>query len=295
MNILNKTPTNNNFAFMSNRVRLKDDPKFVNIEETIKCLAYVFTRHMDIWLSIAQYNIDSNAVFDIDAGKVFNQLIASSPMPQNLSNRNELTDDQFNKVVQTFKTYFDNPKNNSLKLAHYSKSYKDPISCMWEFCYYLFVPVRLDPISIPQDVKINSLRKWLSVAFALPFMKSYTDKYVNAINNIPYLQSVYDKFIDNPTFVERFIQLDESFARDTINRLSNPNLNPTKTFLRVFMNVFLNASIEIMRKYCPNYVECFRINPNYDGAWINPFDSVFTDQVSELGGLSVLFQTQEIL
>jgi hypothetical protein len=53
-------------------------------------------------------------------------------------------------------------------------------------------------------------------------------------------------------------------------------------FIRTFMHASLMCTTEILKRYCPNYHRCVQINPNYDGSWINPFDSMFTEQYSEL-------------
>ena len=193
------------FGFMSNKVNFKDDPKFIHIDETLRCLTYIFIHHIDIWLSICQNNINSGTVYntitDIDAGKVFNSLLISSPMSSNTLNKTEITDEQFNLITETFKNYID--KNTSNKMSHYAKGIDDPIDLMWEFCHYFFVPVRLQHDTIPKMMKINSLRKWITLCCSLPFVKNYTDKYINAINNIQFVQVIYDKLIDDPNKIEK--------------------------------------------------------------------------------------------
>ena len=48
-----------------------------------------------------------------------------------------------------------------------------------------------------------------------------------------------------------------------------------------------------MKKYCPNYPECYRINPNYDGTWLNTFDPIFSEHLLELNNLTQLLSTKQ--
>ena len=73
--------------------------------------------------------------------------------------------------------------------------------------------------------------------------------------------------------IEKLKSINDNFAQITIARVYNEQ-NPTQIFVRIYMNIVLMASIEIMKKYCPNYPECYRINPNYDGTWLNPLDLI---------------------
>ena len=226
---------------------------------------------------------------DIDAGRVFNSLLITSPVSTNTLNKSELTDEQFNIITGTFKNYVD--KNQATKMSYYAKGISDPIDLMWEFCHYFFVPVRLQHDTIPRMIRINSLRKWLTICFTLPFVRNYTDKFVTAINNIQFLQAIYDKLIDDPNKIDKIKGIDADFAKISIARVYNES-NPTMIFVRVCMNIILMASIEIMKKYCPNYPECYRINPNYDGSWLNAFDPIYSEHLMELNNLTQLVSTK---
>lgn len=282
------------FGFMNTKVKFKDDPKFIHISETLKCLTYVFMHHLDIWIMLTQYNMNSGTGYatmsEIDAGRVFNNLLVSSPLSSNTLNKAELTDEQFTTVATSFRSYID--RNQSSKMYYYAKGLTDPIECMWEFCHYFFIPVRLQQDTIPKMTKVNSLRKWLTVCFTLPFVRSYTDKYLNAINNVQFLQVIYEKLIDDATKVEKLMSINDNFAQITVAKIYNDQ-NPTQIFVRIFMNIMLMSSIEIMKKYCPNYPECYRINPNYDGVWLNPFDPIFSEHLLELNNLTQLLATKQ--
>ena len=111
------------FGFMNTKVKFKEDPKFIHIDETLRCLTYVFMHHIDIWISLCQNNINSgtgyNTMTEIDAGRVFNSLLITSPMSSNTINKSELTDEQFSLVTNTFKNYV--TKNTATKMSYYAK------------------------------------------------------------------------------------------------------------------------------------------------------------------------------
>ena len=280
---------------MSAKVRFKDDPKFIHIDETLRCLGYIFVHHLDIWLSLYDANVANGTGYasmsNIDAGRVFNNMLIMMPVASNVTNNCEITDDQFRTVTQTFRNYIDS--NPMSKMAYHAKSYVDPVECMWEFCHYFFVPVRLQHETIPKMTKINSLRKWLTVVFTLPFARTYTDKFIDTISNIRFMQAIYDRLCDNAEKVNMLKSIDRGFIQSTISRVYNEQ-NPTQVFVRVAMNIVLLASIEIMKKYCPNYPECYRINPNYDGTWLNPFDPVYSEHVMELNSLTQYLSTKQM-
>lgn len=283
--------TDYTFGFMNTKVKFKDDPKYIHIDETLKCLTYVFMHHIDIWIGLCQNGAGTgyNTMTDIDAGKVFNSLLITSPLSTNTLNKSEITDEQFNMIAETFKKYVD--KNTATKMSHYAKGINDPVDLMWEFCHYFFVPARLQHDTIPKMMRINSLRKWITISFSLPFVKNYTDKYLNAINNIQFLQAIYDKLVDDPNKIEKLMSINDDFAKISIARVYNES-NPTMIFIRICMNIVIMASIEIMKKYCPNFPECYRINPNFDGSWLSVFDPIYSEHLMELSNLTQLVITK---
>ena len=281
--------TDNPFSFMSLRIKFKDDPKFIHLDDTLKCLAYCFIHHLDIWVQLAHQQMNSewgNTLFasgNIDAGRIYNNLMLSQPFGSTYISNTELSENQYESVVLTFNAAVEKQP----KLSFMAKKITDPYECMWEFCHYLFIPVRLQHDSIPKDVRMNSLRKWVNVVFTLPFIRAYTEKYINAINNVTFIQDVMNKLIDDPPKVEKFTQIEDSWVYNSIARTYNKE-NPTQIFIRLYMNVLIIASVEILKKYCPNYHQCASINPDYDGTWLNPFDNQHMEHLQEINKLTAL-------
>jgi hypothetical protein len=151
---------------------------------------------------------------------------------------------------------------------------------MWALCKYFFVPVRLNDMTIPREIRVISLRKWLSIVFVLPFIRDYGEKFTNVIPNIYNVSSVYEKFVNDHTQIDKIMSQDDRLAIKCIGT-AYPKMSVIK-FIRTFMHALLMCTTEILKRYCPNYHRCVQINPNYDGAWINPFDSIYTEQYSEL-------------
>ena len=70
--------------------------------------------------------------------------------------------------------------------------------------------------------------------------------------------------------------------------------NSMMVYLRVYTNTLLLVSIEILKKWCPNISECMRINPDFDGQWINPFDMIVNEQISFIQDMVKITKTEKI-
>lgn len=281
------------FGFMSTKIKFRDDPKFIHLDDTLRCLAYVFIHHLDIWVSLAQKQMQEDTTRsylsepNLDAGKLFNNLLLAQPFT-NMSNT-EMNETQYETILNTFTQ----AALKNQKLSFHARNYNNPAECMWEFCHYLFIPVRLQYDTIPKDIRMNALRKWVNVVFTLPFIRSYTEKYVAIINNANFLQDVFNRLSDDPSKIEKFTQIDTEWTFNTISRTYNKD-NPTQIFVRLFMNILLIASVEILKKFCPNYHQCVAVNPDFDGSWLNPFDHQHMDHLQEINKLTVLLSTEGV-
>lgn len=278
------------FNFMNLRIKFKDDPKFIHLDDVLKCIAYCFIHHLDFWVQLSQQQLNSewganlfNSQSNLDAGKIYNNLMLTQPFGQSFISKTELSEAQYEAVVLTFNAALE----KQTKLAFMAKKIEDPFECMWEFCHYLFIPVRLQHDSIPKEIRMNSLRKWVNIVFTLPFIRAYTEKYISAINNIAFIQDVLNKLIDDPSKISKFMKIDDAWVFGTISRTYNKE-NPTQIFIRLFMNVLIIISVEILKKYCPNYHQCAAINPDWDGNWLNPFDTYHMDHLQEINKLTAL-------
>lgn len=271
--------------FINMSVRLTDDPIFVHREDTFKALSYIFLRHLNIWITLHERYNDINSLMDnnlnLDAGLVYNVLFVTS------NGDKELTGQQFDTVCTSFAQFIERNKGK-LKIAHQLKNITDPRDLTWAACHHFFVPVRLQDHSIPKHIRDISLRKWLSVIFVLPFMRPYSGKFSRVINNVEFVNGLYDRLVNEPEKIKHLMNIakDEFFL--TLMGPSYATKSSMCTFVRIFMHLVLYCSLEIMKKYNPVFLECVRINPKYDGTWINPFDQLFNEQYNEITKLSEL-------
>jgi len=266
---------------VSPNVNFRDDPKFVHLDDTLRCLGYVFTHHIDIWINLAKAQTSVKTMSDIHAGKIFNGLLVTSPRSTNRGdNPLEINDDDFSAVLFTFQQCV----NKNLKLQHYAELIKDPIDCMWDFCFYFIAPVRLAKNTVPRDVVMNSLRKWLSVSFVLPFITTYANKYQNIIASVDFINSVYGKISESEDRMGTIKSIPFEHIVACIGKKWNPN-NTSHLLVRTFMHIFLMATSEIIKKYCPNIADCYRLNPTYDGTWIDEYDRMFDEHIRKLNSM----------
>jgi hypothetical protein len=269
---------NVSFDFMNTKTKYKDDPCFIHMTETIRVLTHVVVQHFSKFVRLSKNIKTVVALFPIpDAGDVFNKLVSMIPFASVSNSEFDLTSDEFISMMNTFCKCVS--ENNHL--AHLCKSLTNPEDCVFECCHYFFIPSRVDHNSIPKNERLNFIKKWFVTMFALPFINMYTDKFKESINNIPFLQQIYQKLVEDPSKMDKFATIDQKFIYQTISRAYNEN-NPTQIFLRTYMNVSLIANMEILQKWCPNIKECMNINPTFDGRWINPFDNTFNDQITQI-------------
>lgn len=284
------------FSFMATKIKFKEDPKFVHIDDTLRILTYIFIHHIDLWLKLTKklasnnFNNIYNELNQVDAGKVYNALMLTQPFDV-IGGRTdtELSDSEYEGICNTFYTCV---KQNK-RLSFHLKDIVDPQECMWEYCHYFFVPVRLQHNSLPKSVQSNSLRKWLNVIFTLPFIPQYVRKFESVVPGVMGLETIYRNLQENPNKVTQISKIELDWAYSTIARSFNKD-NTTQAFIRLFMYISLLCSVEILKKYCPNYRACAAINPDFDGVWLNPFDQQHIDHLQELNKLTSLLSTEGV-
>lgn len=261
------------------------DPLLSRLEEIIKCLGYVLIKNLPSWFKILQnqinttdpYDVKGTSFKDINAGQVLNSMMISSPIASNTTNTTELLNSEFDLVIASF--YEACMSNNLLRST--AIKYKDPEVCMWELCHYFFIPVRLNYRTIPENIRKNSLRKWINVAFTIPFVANYRNKYINVVNNLTFIQLVQDAFVDNPQKMQNVVQNDYKKIESCLGRRYSENSQLHK-FVRACMNIMLFACAEMIKSYNPCLSECMQINAKFNGEWCNRFDPMLSTQLSKL-------------
>ena len=275
-----KTP--NDFDFNELRLEYSKDPRYIYMEESFKCLTCSVIAN----LSISQ-KLVKEQTFEgcdkLDAGDIFNGLMIKNH--NGTAHSDELSNDDLMSIATVFKQQVE--RQSHLKI--YANQATDPINCLFDMMHYFFVPVRLDVDTVPEPIKFQSLKKWLTLVMTLPFQQIYSSQYEKSINGIYFLHEATEKMLSNEQVLQRISSVQPDFIIKTIAR--NRTSNTTQHFIRLVGHLIIVLSIEVLRKYCPNIVECCRINPSYNGVWLNlAFDNIFQQQVSELTKITECFE-----
>lgn len=272
-------------------ISFRDDTKYINLDISLRTLIYSLIKMINTSVSLVNaqtYDINDNTT----AGTLYNGIYATHPYSTNTLSTDEIQDKEFNAFCMIFK----NTMDEDSRLGVYSKSIQDPRLCAFEFLHYLYIPVRVDVSTLTDDIKINSLRKYITVVMFLPYLTSYSDRYLSAINNIEFLQKVHANIVTVngiSNVAQQMMNMKYDFIVKSL-QTSYTTSNSMMVYLRVYTNIILLVSIEILKKWCPNISECMRINPDFDGQWINPFDIIVNEQISYIQDLVKITKTEKI-
>ena len=289
----NNNPLQQTLNLINLHISFKDDPKYINLDMSLRTLIYTLIKCMRtaIMIKNAQnYTIDEETT----GGNLYNGLYITHPYASNSNSTDEIRDEDFTAFCVVFKNTID-----ETKLGVYSKNITDPRICTFEFLHYLFIPVRVDTNTLSEEIKINSLRKFITVIMFLPYMEEYSDRYLTAINNIEFLKKVHQAIQQDANgkastnIVEQMINMKYDFIIKCLQTTYTTS-NTMMVYIRVYTNLIILISIEILKKWCPNINECVRINPDFDGNWINPFDTIVNDQIQYIQDLIKFARTEKM-
>ena len=249
---------------MSNDIILKqsvkESPLYVYMDETFKCMIYSLIHNIRI-MKISDFTSPI-----IHSGDVYNNLYISDQL---------ISDENLLKIATDFKLISET--NTKLK----SYILENPLDNMFELCHYFFIPIRFDCNTLPDKLKYKSLKTFITTISTLIFNAVFLSKYSTIINTIPTLQRIIDMISNNSDMSSKIEKLQEKYVLDSLGNIFN-NQNSTQTFIRTFAMLFLQISIEVIKRWNPCIQECVKINPNYNGEWINPFDPLFNEQIADI-------------
>ena len=263
-------------------IRFSDDPVFQYMADTVRALSYVFVHHIDLWLKLSDdlaYMMPT--LTDITASEFFNYFLMDP-------SKNPLNDNTLNMIANTFvEAVTETPT-----LKRYVDLSLNQVAIMWRYCSYLFVPVRLNKESIPNNVKYDTLKHWIVTVFVLPFNVEYASKYANIIKRYTIVKEGKDKLTP-----ENIAQFKSNIKIDWINKIINEYYTSgqfTQEFIRTVMYYLILSSIDILKKYNPRIAEGRAICKEYDGTWLVPFgDKMVDTQLQKTGSLTPLVRLKE--
>lgn len=270
-------------------IKFSDDPKFQHIGDTLRALAYVFVHHIDLWLKLVDELSYIINIPNITAKAVFNHFqlselseLSNIPLPKHSLDDNNLT-----MVANTFTEAI----KETPTLKRYVDEKMDVIFTMWDFCSYLFVPVRLTKNDLPDRKKINGLRYWLLTVFTLPFNIEYAFRYLNIIKRYDIIKEGKDKL--TPANVEQF---KNSINKDWINKIINEYYTAgqfTQEFIRTVMRFIILSSIDIMKHYNCRIEDGYKICKEFDGTWLIAEDIMVVAQNQKIASLTPLVKIKD--
>lgn len=283
--------------FNSISIQLKDDPRIVYISDVFRCVGYIFVTNLRIWIKLAKIRQSMSDLTNpytrpnITAGWLYNYMVVSGQF-NSTSTEIEITDNEFEHICQQFATV----ARRNAHLASIIKDIKDPKDAMWELCYQFIIPIRLLASSIPHDIRLISLRKWINTIFILPFISKYVQQYTTSVPNSAQLIDFYKTFLTD--YDGGCVQI-EKFAKINIDQITNIFIancsvsNSAMMFVRLAMTLIIYGSIDIIKHYCPNFQQCNSINKEFDGSWVNIFDPCHMEHIRIITNLQALVKTQQ--
>lgn len=291
----NKQQASNIFNSISNRIDPDSDVFMVNMKDTVDTLCRMLVKNFDIFLNLFFYQHQmifskyTPNTFDLDAGDVYNNFICLPDDPS--GTKVLLADKDFKQLTFMF---VDCLTRASPRLNTFTESYTSDVEKMWQCCKYLIIPVRVNYETIPPSERENMLRKWLSTVFTLPFCDLYTNRYKDIYPEaILTLQRVYGLFkigdkANEPIFNEQKIIQIKSLDEKLIKAFTGPiqSAGMADRIFRIYMMIVLLGSGEIIKKWCPNILECKKINPGFKGVWLKPFDILVNPQLARISKIT---------
>lgn len=236
----------------------------------LRMLTFNFDTFKGLWLRNSKIDFKDGSTVFTHAGLFYNAMQVSKAVET-------YTDNEFYELCLTFK----NSISSSRKFSFLSNKFPDPVKCFIYFTKYFYIPVRIDVSSIDENMQKEYAKLWISCVSLLLFIHNYSIKF-SAV--IPTLETYYQSLEATSVRPEVVAAL-KTLGVDKIESYLTHKYEPThKTsiFYTTMMKLIYNASIEIIRKFCPNYPAAKSINPNYDGTWLSPLDTDVNTQIRQI-------------
>lgn len=257
-----------NYDIFNSSINYNSDPMFIYIKEIQKHLIIALITNYDIVLS---HNLEIPR--QPTASKIFNTLTTASD--KTLINEYELT-----LIANAFKASI--AKSNS-HLSLVSNKFDDNIKHLAYFTKYLYIPVRLDYTTIPEDQQIKFLRAWLTTIVVLIANNNYSSRFANIIPKLDIFKTCSDKLANDENVRINMKSMDYAKINQMLINKAPPT-NSLHNYIEIFNILLSNINSEIVSKFCPNYNECLAVNSIYDGKWLSPFDGDVSEQLKSIRG-----------
>jgi hypothetical protein len=252
-------------------IQYKNDIVFTESREIIYSLVYSLMNNIDIVVEVFKgNNMKELAVYN--AGIMFNTLSITKQLQQ-------INEEQLYKIATSFRSCIAKNKNFTMIASKIT----DPVQLLVYFTKYLYIPVRIDYNTIPDNLRIVHLKQYLTTLMNL-FMNSYVDKFLPIMPTLEKYKQCWEQILNAPIGSKVYLKMkDVSYDVVRSNCLVKPKEEkPTHCFIYGLYQLTVNISIEIIKKFCPNYNQVKNINPKYDGTWISAIDDDVNNQIKQL-------------
>ena len=281
--------SNDILDMLSSTINIERDPYLNNLKDLMKILCRVFIKNLDIFVSLYYYQYkfifskaNKMAFYNSDAGDIYQSFRMKFSETHNTTANTILKDVDFAKITMCFAEQIKNFSN----LSTFADRYENNVEKMWEVCKCLIIPVRLNPMTIPPTERERILRLWLSIAFVLPFIDAYNEKFLGYSKSISALRGFKKALVEGtesekPVFTEKMqpiMELQNSFI-DFFVSPGKVGESKMDMIIRTYMFMLLKASKDIIQKPCPNLKKCKAINADYQGDCLHMLDDYVTSQL----------------
>lgn len=257
----------------------EEDIHLINLPQTVTALMKVFVQHSPLFLSL--YVNQERQLFsrnvDLSADEMFRKLMKLDGKTTNLL----FSTDDYNRLIVAI--------ISKIKASHlrFVETMETEEMKVFELTKWLFAPMRLNTATIPEEMKKKMLRVWLSLVFTLPISASINSSIAKTLPRIAKDISSFTKIIVqadytiNHAVLIKFSEMGDDAIEAALSPVGDKT-NDTFRIIRSLTIMMLNYSIDIYRKFCPNIDLCRSVYPEYDGAWVDPLDSLVMVQTRKI-------------
>ena len=252
-------------------IQFKNDIIFTETREIIYSLVYSIINNIDVVAElIKENNIKNLNIFN--AGNLYNTLSVTTQIKQ-------ISDEQLYKFASSFRTCVSKNKSFSIIVSKFT----DPVQLLLYFTRYLYIPVRLDFNTIPENLKILYLKQYITTLISL-YSNNYIDKFMPIIPTLEKYKQCWEQINGSSDPSKIYLRMkDMNYDIIRSNCLVKPKDDKaTHCFIYGLYALTMDISIECIKKFCPNYYQVKNINPKYDGSWVSPIDDDVNTQIQQL-------------
>lgn len=266
-------------------VDIDNDVRYIHMKSLVGNIAYTIYHHLDIWHKYALartpdlLNSEDNVFNRCQISEIWNKFTL---VDHNVSDSKiELTNQEFDAVVNTlYNRLIDSCSHVDIVKYVKRMTSKDKAYIVFYMYSVFFIPCRVEISTIPPECYIESLRKWINIAFVTPLMPKFFLQFDKSIVAISSMESYINKLRDDKDIINKITSQNVEYISTITSNMASPKGGTI--MIKTLTLLTLIVSTKILHYWCPNIQHLHTINPNYDGKWINPLDQMINKQVVKI-------------